>query len=51
MREKQAEAKLNVRFPLEVMQALRELARKHQRSLNGEIVWIMREYIERQAKA
>jgi len=48
--KKLPEAKLNVRFTLEVMVTLSELAKKHQRSLNGEVVWIIRDYIERQAK-
>lgn len=49
--KKQDEAKFNARFPLEVYQALRALAKQHQRSINSELVWIVREYIERQSKS
>lgn len=47
---KQDEAKFNARFPLEVYQGLRALAKQHQRSINSELVWIVRDYIERQKK-
>jgi predicted HicB family RNase H-like nuclease len=50
MRTKKPEAKLNVRFPPEMLDALRVLAAKQQRSLNGEIIWILRAYLEQEAK-
>jgi predicted transcriptional regulator len=37
----------NVRMPTEITEALRELAKRHDRSLNGEIVRALREYVER----
>lgn len=37
-----------VRLPHTLREALRALARKHQRSLHGEIVWALREYVEHQ---
>jgi predicted transcriptional regulator len=37
-----------VRLPHTLREALRALARKHQRSLHGEIVWALRDYVERQ---
>ena len=44
------EAKFNARFPRPVFEALRALARQHERSINSELVWIVREYLERYKK-
>jgi hypothetical protein len=46
MKHKNPVAQLNVRFPPEVLAGLRLLAAKHQRSLNGEIVWLLRAALE-----
>ncbi|TMD67608.1 MAG: Arc family DNA-binding protein [Chloroflexi bacterium] len=43
--EKKKEIKITVRFPAEVIEALRTLAQQEDRSLNGEIVQAVREYI------
>ena len=39
------ETRITIRFPAEVIVVLRQLAKQHDRSLNGEIVWALREYI------
>ena len=39
------ETRITIRFPAEVIVVLRQLAQHHDRSLNGEIVWALREYI------
>jgi hypothetical protein len=41
------ERRISIRFPLNVLAAIRALAKKHERSFNGEIIWALREYIER----
>jgi hypothetical protein len=41
------ERRISIRFPLDVLAAIRALAKKHERSFNGEIIWALREYIER----
>jgi hypothetical protein len=51
MRTKKSEVQLNVRFPPEVLEGLRLLAAKHQRSLNGEVVWLVRVALEEETKA
>jgi hypothetical protein len=51
MKQKKPEAKSTVRFPPDVLDALRLVAAKQQRSLNGEVVWILREHLEHEAKA
>jgi hypothetical protein len=49
MKPKKPEANLTVRFPPAMLDALRQLAAKHQRSLNGEIVWLLRVALEQEA--
>lgn len=44
----QKEVPYGTRYPQEVLEAMRKLARAHGRSLNSEIVWALREYIARQ---
>ena len=46
--EKQKEVSYGTRYPQEVLEQMRLLARQHGRSLNSEIVWALREYIARQ---
>jgi hypothetical protein len=41
------ERRISIRFPLDVLAAIRVLAKKHERSFNGEVIWALREYIER----
>ncbi len=50
MKDKSSEQKLTIRFPLDVLEAIRQLARAHDRSFNGEVVWALREYARRHAK-
>jgi hypothetical protein len=50
MKTKKREVQLNVRFPPEVLEGLRRLAAEHQRSLNGEIVWLVRVAVEEDTK-
>ena len=42
--------KLTVRFPRELLEDLRPLAEQESRSLNGEIVQAVREYLARKQK-
>jgi hypothetical protein len=44
MEKKQQGVKSQVRFPPDVLEAIRQFAKEDQRSFNGEIVWILREY-------
>ncbi len=41
------EAHITVRIPADIAEAMRQLAKQHDRSLNGELVRAMREYIEK----
>jgi predicted transcriptional regulator len=40
----------NVRYPKEIADAMKRLAEKHHRSINGEIIQALQEYIQRQEK-
>jgi predicted transcriptional regulator len=42
------ETRITIRLPDEVAEALRQLAHDHNRSLNGEIVWALRQFIAQQ---
>ena len=42
-----SERHVSIRFPLDVLEMIRKLAKKHERSLNGEVVWALRVYAER----
>ena len=50
MSEQQPEVKTTVRIPPDVAQAMRRLAERNDRSLNGEIVRALREYVRRQSR-
>ncbi len=41
------ERHVSIRFPLDVLEAIRKLAKQHERSFNGEVLWALREYAER----
>lgn len=44
------EVKITLRVPAELAESMKRLAREHDRSLNGELVRAIREYIARQQK-
>jgi hypothetical protein len=41
------ERRISIRFPLDVLAVIRKLAKQHERSFNGEVIWALREYAER----
>jgi hypothetical protein len=40
--------KITFVYPLEIIERIRRLAAEHGRSLNGEMIWALRQYIARQ---
>ena len=40
------EKRYSVRFPESVLEAIKQVAQEDNRSVNGEIVWIVRTYLE-----
>jgi predicted transcriptional regulator len=47
MNKQQPTTSITIRIPADIAEALRRLAKQHDRSLNGEIVRALREYSER----
>jgi hypothetical protein len=45
MGHKQPTVNINIRFPAEVVEAMKRLAHQDTRSLNGEIIWALRAFI------
>jgi predicted transcriptional regulator len=50
MDKQQEEVKITLRASAELAEAMKQLARENDRSLNGELVRAIREYIARQQK-
>lgn len=46
--ERGTERRISIRFPLDVLSAIRRLAKQQERSFNGEVIWALREYAQRQ---
>ncbi len=44
------ERRISIRFPVDVLAAIRALAKKHERSFNGEVIWALREYAREHAQ-
>lgn len=44
----ETEKKTQVRFPFEVWQDMKRLAKEHGRSFNGEVIWALRSFIAAQ---
>jgi hypothetical protein len=44
---RKGETRISIRFPLDVLAAIRALAKKHERSFNGEVIWALREFAAR----
>ncbi len=36
------EQRISIRFPWDVLEAIRQRARAHERSFNGEVIWLLR---------
>jgi len=42
--------KISAILPIEMVNQLKEEAKKHQRSFNGELVWALQQYLEQQRR-
>ena len=45
---KSEEKSIGTRYPLGVLSDMKDLAKEHGRSFNGEVIWALREYIKQQ---
>jgi hypothetical protein len=48
---KKTDKRLDFRLPPDLLARLTEIATEHERSLNGELLWIVREYLKMQDTA
>jgi hypothetical protein len=46
MDEKQKQ-KISILFPTDVLKDIKEQAKQDERSFNGEVIWILREYVRK----
>jgi hypothetical protein len=42
------EHRISIRFPSDVLAGIKDLARQHERSFNGEVIWALRTYMTQQ---
>lgn len=49
MNKQPTEQKAQVRFPGDLWAEIKKLAQAEERSVNGEIVWILKDYVSRRA--
>jgi hypothetical protein len=45
-KQKNSEQRISIRFPLAILAVIRALAKQHERSFNGEVIWALRAYAE-----
>lgn len=50
MEKKQTEQRISIRFPLDLLQAIRKQAKEHERSFNGEVIWMLRTLLMQEKK-
>jgi hypothetical protein len=43
--EEQEEKRFSVRFPLDVLATVKKIAKEDGRSINSEIIWILKDYL------
>jgi len=44
------EKRFSVRFPLSVLESIKQAAKEDNRSINGQIIWIVRKHLEERGK-
>lgn len=50
MENKSKEQRISIRFPSDLLEAIRKQAKEHERSFNGEVVWMLRQMLSQQKK-
>jgi hypothetical protein len=46
MNKKQTEAEILLRLPISLCDDIKRLAKQHERSVNKELIWVLRQYVE-----
>jgi hypothetical protein len=47
----QEEKRFSVRFPLDVLEAIKQVAKEDGRSINSEIIWLLKECLQQRQQA
>jgi len=50
MEKKNKEQRISIRFPLDLLEAIRKQAKEHERSFNGEVIWMLRTLLKQDKK-
>ncbi len=50
MEKKNNEQRISIRFPQDVLEAIRKQAKEHERSFNGEVIWMLRQMLKQNKK-
>lgn len=50
MEKKNKEQRISIRFPLDLLEAIRKRAKEHERSFNGEVIWMLRILLKQDKK-
>jgi len=50
MNKQQTEKRISIRFPIDLLEAIRKRAKASERSFNGEVIWLLRRAIEQEPK-
>ena len=48
MEKKSKEQRISIRFPVDLLEAIRKRAKEHERSFNGEVIWMLRTLLTRE---
>jgi hypothetical protein len=49
-REQESKQKITVLIPIDIVSQVKRLAKMHQRSFNGELIWALQRYVEQAEK-
>jgi len=50
MEKKSKEQRISIRFPVDLLEAIRKQAKEHERSFNGEVIWMLRQALKNKDK-
>jgi hypothetical protein len=50
MNKQPTEKRISIRFPIDLLEAIRKQAKANERSFNGEVIWLLRKAIEQELK-
>jgi len=48
MEKNKKEQRISIRFPLDLLEAIRKRAKEHERSFNREVIWMLRALLKQE---